>query len=896
MKRLVYAPKAFVFIRSSNMGGRIYDVSEDVVSGSVQRLVNEPSTASLVLRNKHYKYIRDKATGKSIFLPMDLVTIWLQRIAGKPIQVFTGYLDSVPYMQLYPGNCEITAKCTLKRLAFSWFDPGLEFFHNWVQSITGWVNNPATGTAVNPFALVEGKPPEGDAADQKVNDGSFGRLLYEFMVYIAGWPARDVIVSDIDPDLPKKAVNMWSDIQQATNSDIRALEEMMRNMMGVSIEQDPDGVNVDGTLPEQTKKVTKAIIDNASSVPPLVLVAAAHFLSGFRPGYSYGPGDDTFGYGLYRMRPTLHAVPRTPGAQANMDGQAYDTTIDGVEIKEILNAAISTKLFAKRMNRALYRVAVPASAQQGISTAKNSRFMESFKQRAANGDVNAIMRWIEEASGVPMTEGITQIAVSNAKRYLTALRNPNAAAAMPATTAKTVATKVPKHLTWDSPELLALLDENEKSILNKNYRGKGALEEILPYIWLAKKTSKKLKLNYHSKQRESSLYITYSTDTDRWHELGPIAKFYEVFVGKKDGPISVSLHINNGGTKQDIKRYIYKGERGGQGQPNLLKDSIRIVVEKGAQPPDWVDLPTETDVAPDTSADKSGIPDGLTFEQFTTLSANAAFAARFAFPASYIESHLLTGNKSLMNDVSCLDAVKQFCQASMRNFMSLPDGRFLAFYPDYFSAKRKPYWAIYDIEIVNMGIQLNDESLATHVYVVGDSIFTGSGDIDLFDRIHSRGVATLAQAGILESFIEELNINPNFKKSNNLGRLADAEAFLQHYGARPYKEDAPIIRNGAFEFLLAFQRFMQLWSSQFATHVEFTFQPEVMAGGVVWFPQHGLQMYVDSVTHTFDYSSGFSTQAQLSAPAVANVAGAREKFAHKYPGFALAGGINSVGV
>ena len=43
-----------------------------------------------------------------------------------------------------------------------------------------------------------------------------------------------------------------------------------------------------------------------------------------------------------------------------------------------------------------------------------------------------------------------------------------------------------------------------------------------------------------------------------------------------------------------------------------------------------------------------------------------------------------------------------------------------------------------------------------------------------------------------------------------------------------------------------------------------------MAGGIVAFPQHNLQMYVQSVTHTWDYSSGFDTQAELMAPAAMN--------------------------
>jgi hypothetical protein len=227
-----------------------------------------------------------------------------------------------------------------------------------------------------------------------------------------------------------------------------------------------------------------------------------------------------------------------------------------------------------------------------------------------------------------------------------------------------------------------------------------------------------------------------------------------------------------------------------------------------------------------------------------------------------------------------LDGVKQFAQASMRNFMSLPDGSFLAFYPDYFGAKRKPYWYIPDIEIIDMRIQLNDKNLATHVYVTGDT-FDRNGSIDEWDRILTRGVVTIYDVALIAGMMDPGNSN----------LALDPDSFLNHYGARPIAEENPIIRNHFYEFLMAWQRFMQLWASQFATQVEFTFQPELLAGGLVGFPDHYLQMYVDEVTHEFSYESGFSTSAVLSAPSKIKGAGPRD-----FPGLVPAGGVNTVGV
>ena len=100
-----------------------------------------------------------------------------------------------------------------------------------------------------------------------------------------------------------------------------------------------------------------------------------------------------------------------------------------------------------------------------------------------------------------------------------------------------------------------------------------------------------------------------------------------------------------------------------------------------------------------------------------------------------------------------------------------------------------------------------------------------------------------------------------------------------------------MIRNTFYEFLLAWQRFMQLWSQQFATTVTFTFQPEVMAGGLIEFPEHEIQMFCESVTHDWDYESGFQTSAVMTAPAL--IKGATD--VQHMPGFALGGGVNTVG-
>jgi hypothetical protein len=260
------------------------------------------------------------------------------------------------------------------------------------------------------------------------------------------------------------------------------------------------------------------------------------------------------------------------------------------------------------------------------------------------------------------------------------------------------------------------------------------------------------------------------------------------------------------------------------------------------------------------------------------------------------ESRALAGQKSLMNDQPLLPFVEQLAQASLRNFQSMPNGNFFAFFPDYFGGlnHRTPYWEIEDIEIIDGTIDLSDDALATHVYMTGD--ITGfDGAITIGDKVYSSGVVTIFNAfaadfisGINDGATNDTNTpssdpsavaNNLAKEVNMLSNKENAITFLQKYGARPYQEDAPMVRSPFFELFLSYQKFMLMWSQQFLTTFTFTFMPELFPGGIVAFREHGIQCYIAEVTHSFDFETGFTTQANLMAPAALD--GATRKNVHE---------------
>lgn len=267
-----------------------------------------------------------------------------------------------------------------------------------------------------------------------------------------------------------------------------------------------------------------------------------------------------------------------------------------------------------------------------------------------------------------------------------------------------------------------------------------------------------------------------------------------------------------------------------------------------------------------------------------TTSKAAAVSSFIELPGleESLESEALKGQRSLMNDKSLLPFVEELSKASLREFMSMPNGNFYSFIPDYFGGltRRQAYWEISDIEILDGTIYLTDEALATHVYVVGDT--NADQEINVIDKVQTAGVVTVFNA-FMANFITGLDspkigVQKNItkgqeesydKKLEKIPSLADkskALAFLERYGARPYYMEAPMIRSAYFEMFLAYQTFCLMWSQQFEAQFEFTFMPELFPGGLVKFTDYGIQCYIQEVTHSGSYTEGFKTIAKLTAP------------------------------
>lgn len=320
LRRVVYSPKAYVFIYSRKTGN-VVDVSNDVVSGSVQRMINQPSKATVTLRNDDWKY-----TGKfnPTFYPMDGITIWLQKFAGRPIQVFTGFVDSVPYFQAYPGQIEIKATCTLKRFMYSHFDPGVGFLE-WLTS-KGWIPNNNSGDLqgfFQPDALQIGN----ETTATVPRDGGMGQLLHDFLVEVGNTDPSAISISTLPDQLPKWMLQAFKKKMNASIPAQEALLEMMKTFLTIDVNHSADNsdggsdINSDGKSvssingeirPNDVKKLLAAISSSSGKRKPKEeqMILAAVVMSGLNKNHSStDSASPSRGYGYF-------ADPNPPGESA----------------------------------------------------------------------------------------------------------------------------------------------------------------------------------------------------------------------------------------------------------------------------------------------------------------------------------------------------------------------------------------------------------------------------------------------------------------------------------------------------------------------------------------------------------------------------------------------------
>lgn len=868
--RLVTSPKTYVYTK--NEAGVLYNLSSYVVSGRVQRLINQVSSAEVTLRNP-YKRFTTPSQGVA-FHPMDPITIYLERVPGFPVRVFTGYLDTTPYYQLYPGTITLQASCTLKRLLYSYFDPSLPYVIAFFEKY-GWINtgqgsiisqqafnskNAATQADVN-----AGKQPFTD-----LQDGSLAKLLWAILFDIGEWRDSNIYIENLPTGangIAARMAQLMKSIQKGEEAAASDFTLFLNKVVGGGSQGSGGGtggatINLSGKLDVYT---WAAAVLQAMSLP--VTTDNIKALTGWaneESGGQWGTGQNDDPLTTHNpLNTTQHETGSTimpggstagvqqypdwnTGVKAAVDTLTLGSYASIVNLlkgghpsaSEFANAIVSSPwgtLDGAGIARLIQAANPPSNLTSGTGAAT-----ASAGSSIASSVTGVISSVFGSSSGSSSGSGGS----SSGNNGKSALGN-----IFPFGTKGIFVERTDAGVDFQVPDgtSIGAIASGTFGVWQKNWFPINGIDQPI-------------------------MGITLDTPIDGFHS-------WYIAEGVTPDQSKVGKHVNAGdsiGTTHNNGSGIETGW--GNASSTQQAASGDSVTPEGSDFANYIGVPISASqhVPLDWSKLKPGANTGGSGGAGsggagTTSGSAEAFVAELQFPS--VEDQVTAialgaEHKGLMHDQSLMPFVQQVTQASMRSFQSLPNGDFYAFYPDYFGemGHHKPYWMIRDIEILSGGINLTDDALATHVFAVGDNTWPVNNE--LLNMLFSAGTVNVFNAFLGKGIVDA----PTAKGKGDMGSLmnaSEAVKFIQRYGARPLVQNYPMVRSPIFEMLLAYQQFLLAWSNQFKTPFTFTFMPELFPGGKVGFPDHGIQMYINSVTHEWNYEEGgFTTTADLSAPAL----------------------------
>lgn len=865
---MVYTPKVYVFTK--NPAGEIIDVSRYVTQGTINRRVNAVSTAEITLRNPKMMFTTPDANHRTTFTSMDPVTIYLKRIRNRPVRVFTGFLDKTPYLQLYPGTITLNCSCTLKRLLYTYFDPALPYTLSFFQAY-GWVPGESgqwySEDAMNDWQNRASQDPNRPGKDETV-DSSLSNLLYATMHYIGRWATDQIFIEKLPKDIFARLTYMSKQFEADNEKAWKEFQELFKKIIGegdytgsgsgAGDQTNPDLSGIDGDVATQVYKTGQRM-----HMGQQAMIAA--FMTGINES---------------NMRNLDHGDSSSVGWRQELD--TYGSV-------------------AERMN-------VPKSAARFFNEIKAYMSGNNPSAEARRGPYSNTMPagWVADAVQRPASRSVYGDNPGLHERAVALLRK--------------IADQVEKDSGGTNSPAAADLEKitraNGKSDTKSDKTSDSSSGTTIrdKIVQVAKDSMGAPPTTFYSQggAMTDKLHPAHGerSDCSQWARavyLKAGAPDPGTFTGAMlqkgkptDKPLPGDLLCGN----NHVEIYIGNGRTIGHGSDPI--DYGTVAYFKSSQPDmhmiTYDGLGDEYHGSTGSGADAAGGggSGGGGGNNDAGAAAAGAFFGALQLPSMMdaAEAVALGGEKSLMNDKPLLPFIQQMCEASLRSFQSMPDGKFFAFYPDYFGEMnhRPPYWEIDDIEVLDGTIYLTDDAVVTHYYVVGDTLnpISGFDGPQWLRSVFSAGVVTVFNAFMSDEVLarqdteatqearkrEERNTKRDAKgpaplpgKDDPRGMdivlsRAEAVAFLQRYGARPQVDDMPMIKHPFFEMFLAYQRFMLAWSKQFTSTFTFTFMPELFPGGKVGFPDHGLQMYIEEVTHMFSYTDGFTTQAVLTAPSV----------------------------
>lgn len=879
----VYAPGVKVFIELYDGNGkktRIIDVSDDLVQGTMIRRSDGVSTFNFSLMNNQRKYDYK-------FTPNDRIIVLMKRVTW--LRVFTGYLNSVPLLNAWPKDVQLTASCSLKKLQYWYWDPYAQYTQNMIR---------------NAFA-----------AGTQGGDGGVTNVILSILSKVVGWPEKKVHISAIPPAWSTWALKIAKEVSAGTNSDpaIDGIDTSIGDGSGTS---NNDGLNNvkagwfgigarSGATGGNLLKFNQKQVDAAAAIyrhmarTKEIVVGKKRGYAGKKVKVSYTADDIAFvifcalcetslnpkystasgpgkGFGIFSQ---ITNTPSFQTALLNID-VAIDEFLDryytrakggtpaGRTLKWATPAMSGRAHQVQRFGKAgLYG---KASVLQAVTTVGTANYREEGLFDRLN---RAHIAWAVqqggqsgEGQGTNTSSKPTNLALA---QKVNTLWSDSEQAPTPIKYVQVTGSARSKQINSTSPTKMdcsmlvcwAYVQTTGKPASDVGFNtreqwGKFGSKDFIVNGSLKSNWTRAQKLKWAKETQGALLYIRYSNGTP--HHVG-------ISTGKGDGSVW-AMSYSHSDVGKDFRGPSDGAERDWTDGAQMPGINYAVSGEYNSSQ----SAPSAAAANTDTSAAGQG---GMSFtipdSEFTKLFGNTWQPNPTINNTAIAESAALTGIRYLLNDSQLLTYLRDLTSSGMRSLCSAPNGDFIAWFPDYYGL-----WGtaskitIEPIELIDLQVAWSDDYFVTHQYTSGGFInyydpgtglgetftaVTGGADI----RVSTAGIATIEIPEIMSSLFG-VDVK-NF----------DAQKILTRFGARPDYKNAPGPFIGKLaEFFSALYLFQQQWVFQFTADVQMTFMPELWPGMIIQIPEFDFQAYVVTVTHSFQFGAGgrFQTTVNISAP------------------------------
>lgn len=849
MSVFMYSPGLKIYISTQRNG--IIDVSDDVTQGNLVRRSDGVSTFSFTLQNPFRKY-------GGVFTPNDRIIVMMKRISW--LRVFTGYLNAVPLVTAWPSSVQLTASCSLKRLQYWFWDPGLPASQNMVAQ--------AMAKAANP------------------DDGGVTAAVLAILQNVVGWPASRVHIAGIP-----QGWNTWAyKIAKAVQASAAEADQLAQQFYatlgaggtvggttggGVTV---PSGALQAGTYGGQK-------LDSGQAQLAILIYNTAMQMGGTARDAvigimtAYGESrltnitipNSAGAYGLFQQRPSQgwgtvaqvtnpqYAARKFYSVELKVGNR--DTLDPGQVAVTVQRPGVPPSYYDQFQTMAVQVVNILAGGQ-GASSLANS---PGFTAVAGNGKAGKASCVQLLGTSLGLVESAPDIAYQEG---------------------------------GDSPPNVA-----HPTLLDCSSFVQWVIYHTLGSLGNCPRTAAEQSAWCQASGKIVSAQEGLNIPGALMFRGGPGASGH-VEVSCGTGKNTVGAHHSGtyaGVITSDASYWTCAG----------LAPGIDYSVASGSAP--------YYKAVPSGAAITSGGFTPVSAQGLQTSAASSApwynpndpferlFGPNPWFPVfdseAATESSVFSGPRALLNDQPLLPYLKNLFGSCMRSYSSAPNGDLIAWFPDYYGIwGTAAVMRIEPIELQDFTVYWNDENLVTHQYAIAppaQQIDLGSGQangitlpatgqtipLNVILAMTTTGIASIDIPAVMYALF---GLEPTKAQAQRF-----TDYIYNRFGARPDLQQLPGVVGPQGEFFSALFLFMRSWAYQYTADVPLTFMPELWPGMIMQIPAFGFQAYVTTVTHSFQMGQGgfFNTTVNVAAPA--RLPGSGNNSGGQLIGLPVAGGLTA---